>query len=242
MITCVPYGGISNRLKCIISSIVEFGDINLNWVIPPSVLDGGVRCNFNDLFTNYFPDEDCRIVKDCEFIHKEMNTNNTGGKEMLNKELQKKYINVIESLIPVDYVSQKIKEEKSKLPSDITTVSVRTFKSFGREYNSWGKYFKIDELFKHLNSINNPILLTCDDTETTNLIKERYSDKIHTTPKRTNFGDFSSVEGMQDILIDLYLGGMSDNIYGSHMSSFSEMQWWFGSCKPKYINMVLHKK
>ena len=47
-----PYGGISNRLKCIISSIAEYGDITLKWDIPNN--GGGVRCDFNDLFTNNF--------------------------------------------------------------------------------------------------------------------------------------------------------------------------------------------
>ena len=242
MILCRPYGGISNRLKCIISCIAQYGDINLDWSIPPSSTDGGVRCNFNDLFVNGLENKPGNVISHCEFIHVEMNTNNTGGKETINKGLRDNYITVIKNLIPVDYIKERVEKEKNKLPIDVTTVSVRTFKSFNREYNSWGRHFKIDELFKHLDSIETPILLTCDDSETTGIIKQRYPSRIHTTPKRTKFGDFSTVEGMQDILIDLYLGGMSENIYGTHMSSFSEMQWWFGECKPNYINMELHKK
>jgi len=40
MITCRPYGGISNRLKCMISCIVEYDDINLIWDVSKS--GGGV--------------------------------------------------------------------------------------------------------------------------------------------------------------------------------------------------------
>jgi len=45
MINCKPYGGISNRLKCMISSIVEYGQINLIWDVSNS--GGGVWCDFN---------------------------------------------------------------------------------------------------------------------------------------------------------------------------------------------------
>lgn len=139
----------------------------------------------------------------------------------------------------VRYITNKIKEEKDRL-GDYSAVSVRTFKSFPAEYNSWGRYFKIDNLFKIMDEVEGKILLTCDDTETTNLIKQRYD--VYTTPKRTKFGDFTTVLGMQDILIDQYLGGLSTDIYGTNMSSFSEMQWWLGECNPKYINMKLHNK
>ena len=47
---------------------------------------------------------------------------------------------------------------------------------------------------------------------------------------------------MQDILIDQYLGSLSTDIYGTNMSSFSEMQWWLGLCNPNYFEMSLHKR
>jgi len=243
MILSEPYGGISNRLKCIISTMSEYENINLNWSIPPSPEHGGVRCHFNDLFKNTFDNgPTSKRISACEFIHKDMNTNNFGDKLKLDSITKENYIKVINSLKPVDYVIKKVVEEKYNLPKDVTTVSVRTFKSFKRENDSWGRYFKISDLFEYMDNISEPILLTCDDTETTKQIKERYGDVIHMTEKRTRFGDFTSIEGMQDILIDLYLGGMSKKIYGTHMSSFSEMQWWFGNCTSEYNNMLLHKK
>jgi hypothetical protein len=237
MINCKPYGGISNRMKCIISSIVEHEKINLVWDIPTS--GGGVRCNFNDIYKNSFNGRGSGMVSSCDFIHSHMNTHNDGGKDKLPNDLKNRYINVIKTLKPVDYITQRVFEEKEKL-GEYTTVSVRTFKSFPAEYNSWGRYFKIENLFKILDTIEGKILLTCDDNETTKLIKDRYD--VYTTPKRTNFGDFTTVHGMQDILIDQYLGGLSKNIYGTNMSSFSEMQWWLGFCESNYHEMSLHKR
>ena len=237
MINCNPYGGISNRMKCIISSIVEHGDINLIWGVPKS--GGGVRCNFNDLYKNIYTGDGVGKVSDCKFIHPQMNTHNEGGKDKLPIVLKKRYIEVIKTLEPIDYISNKIKEEKEKL-GEYSAVSVRTFRSFPSEYKSWGRYFKIDNLFRVMDKIEGKILLTCDDTETTNLIKQRYD--VYTTSKRTKFGDFTTVEGMQDILIDQYLGSLSTDIYGTNMSSFSEMQWWLGFCESNYHEMSLHKR
>ena len=174
MINCTPYGGISNRMKCIISSIVKHGDINLRWDVPKS--GGGVRCKFNDLYKNIYNGNAIGSVSDCKFIHPQMNTHNEGGKDKLPIDLKKRYIEVIKTLEPIDYISNKIKEEKEKL-GEYSAVSVRTFRSFPAEYNSWGRHFKIDNLFKIMDKIESKILLTCDDTETTNLIKQRYANR-----------------------------------------------------------------
>ena len=87
MINCNPYGGISNRMKCIISSIVEYGDINLLWDVPKS--GGGVRCKFNDLYKNIYTGNGIGRVSDCKFIHPQMNTHNEGGKDKLPIDLKK---------------------------------------------------------------------------------------------------------------------------------------------------------
>lgn len=241
MIICEPEGGLCNRLKCIISCLAKYNEIKLNWVIPTE--GGGVRCTFNDLFQNDFSTGETHArIKSCEFIDEAMNTNNEGYKDKLNPTLKDRYLNTIARLIPVRYVMDRVDEENLRLPDDIVTVSVRTFGSFKREYIRWGQHFKLGRLFTLLDSFDNPILLTCDDQNTMLQIKKKYGERVYTTPKRTRFGDFTTVEGLQDALIDLYLGGLSKTIYGTHMSSFSEMQWWFGGCEADYVNMKLHEK
>jgi len=236
MINCIPYGGISNRMKCIISSIAEYEKINLQWDPKPSV--GGVRCEFSDLYENVFKCDYNKSVSDCQFIHTNMNTHNTNiEKGDIDPNLQQKYIKVINDLQPINYIKERVSIEKDVL-GEFDTVAVRTFKSFQREYKSWGYKFNIEKLYNYMDNIKGKILLTCDDEDTVHHLKKRYD--VHTTFKRTEFGDFSSVEGMQDILVDLYLGGLSKNIYGTKESSFTEMQWWLGQCKPNYINMDLH--
>ena len=95
MINCMPYGGISNRMKCIISSIVEYGHINLKWDIPRN--GGGVRCDFSDLFKNTYNGVSQGQISDCKFIHPQMNTHNEGGKDKLPINLKERYIKVIKT-------------------------------------------------------------------------------------------------------------------------------------------------
>lgn len=223
-------------MKCIISSIAEYEKINLQWDPIPSV--GGVRCEFSDLYENIFECKYNKSISDCKFIHPNMNTHNTNiDKNNIDYDKKQRYLEVIDTLCPVKYIRERVLIEKDIL-GDFDTVAVRTFKSFQREHNSWGYKFNLDKLYRYMDNIKGKILLTCDDTDTVLHLKERYD--VYTTNKRTKFGDFSSVEGMQDILIDLYLGGLSKTIYGTKESSFTEMQWWLGRCKPNYVNMNLH--
>ena len=236
----IPFGGISNRLKCIISAVAEHDDITLKWEIPTT--GGGIRCNFDDLFTNLYLGDGGAIIKDCKFIHDEMNTHNSGDKGNISEVMKAKYISVIEDLTPTEYIMREVDRLFNELPNNYSTVSVRTFRSFKEEYQSWGQHFKLNLLFNELDTIDNQFLLTCDDRATLEQIKSRYGDKVITTPKRTEFGDFRSVKGMEDIMIDLLLGGKGNKIYGTAMSSFSEMQWWMGKCKANYKQMKLHVK
>ena len=242
VVNCIPYGGISNRMKCIISTLVEYGDIRLIWNIPNG--GGGVRCEFSDLFENEYNqthDSKLKDISSCEFIHNHMNTNNSVAIDTITEAMSERYKSVIRSLRPIEYIKGRINEELDKLHNDFDVFSVRTFKSFPRENKRWGIHFKIDRLFKVMNLSNSKFLLTCDDNSTVNEIKNRYGDRVIMIPKRTSFGDFKSVSGMQDILIDQYIGGFAKNIYGTYMSSYSEMQWWYGLKSSNYIQMKLHE-
>ena len=231
-IGCVPFGGISNRLKCIISVIAEYENVSLNW----DSHTWQANCEFNDLFKTVFPVTKANPVniKSCLFIHPYMNTQDGQNKNLLPLDLKEKYLKVIKSIVPVDYITDTVNTEYAKL-GNYTTVTVRTFKGI-----SWYSHFKIKNVFKFLDKIEGKILLTCDDDEMVNIIKDKYD--VYTTPKRTSFGDSHSIEGMQDILIDQYLGSKAKHIYGTQLSTFPEIMWWLGLCKAKYTDMVLHEK
>jgi hypothetical protein len=71
-------------------------------------------------------------------------------------------------------------------------------------------------------------------------ILKKYGERVLYTKKRTSFGDYRSIEGVQDALIDLYLSGKNKTLLLSYGSSFGELQWWFGGGHSKIIMMDLH--
>ena len=83
---------------------------------------------------------------------------------------------MVESLIPVEYVRNKITEYKSQIPVNSCTLSLRTYMSFPLEYHQRGKRFKIEKVFEVIEKQikNEKIFLTADHEETVKILKEKY--------------------------------------------------------------------
>jgi len=256
-LVCNTAGGIGNRVKTLLTclTIAKPEDILLMWPATTSYQsDGGAWCKFNDLWENKFkeieriPDEEhqyygrdskLRLYRNGEFVKLEeayTNPNISTSPHFLEMK------RLVDSLIPVEYVRDKIIEYKSQIPHNSCTLSLRTYMSFPLEYHQRGKRFKIEKVFDVIENIitSEKILLTADHQETVEEIKNRYGDRIFVTPKRTEFGDYTCKEGLQDSLIDLYLGGMTKKIYITSKCTFSEMQWWFGGCNAETEEISVH--
>jgi len=256
-LVCNAAGGIGNRIKTILTCLTleKPENILLMWPATTSYqTDGGTWCEFNDLWENKFEvidrvpsgnfryygrDSKLKYYDKGKFISLEeaySNPNIKSTKHFLEMK------SLVDSLTPVKYVRDKIQEYKSQIHADSCTFSLRTYMSFPLEYHQRGKRFKIEKVYRLIeNELENKrIFLTCDHEETANSIKSRYADKIFLTPKRTEFGDYTCKEGLQDALIDLYLGGMFKSLYITSKCTFSEMQWWFGGTSAKAIEISVH--
>jgi len=256
-LVCNAAGGVGNRIKTLLTclTISRPEEILLMWPATTSYQpDGGVWCEFNDLWENKFEiidrvpsekhryygrDSKLKYYSDGKFISLEEAYINPSIKDSFHFLEMKK---LVESLVPVEYVRSKILEYRSQIPKDTCTLSLRTYMSFPLEYHQRGKRFKIDKVFDLIeNEIKSEkILLTADHEETVSSIIEKFGDRIFVTPKRTEFGDYTCKEGLQDALIDLYLGGLMDQIYITSKCTFSEMQWWFGGCNSQAIEISVH--
>jgi len=239
-VNCKPIGGICNRLKFIISCIDKYGDIKLEWAI---TTDGGVGCNFNDIYKNKFSDINYgNNTSGCEFIDKSMNTNNNNHRKLnIDENTRKRYIDIFNSLELVDEIKEKIETDLSKLPSKFTLVSIRSFTSFARENKSWGNRFDINKAYNYISKIEDDNIVLMGDNVT---INKQIRDKFpHVILFRENqiTGEFNNKTGVSNILRDLYIGLNAETIYGTNMSSFPELQWLLsGLPASKYINMILH--
>ena len=143
------------------------------------------------------------------------------------KSALRDYSALIQTLNPVTYVKEEIAKFLPNMPK--STFSIRTWKE--AEYRH--QYFEFKRVVEKIKSIPGDIFLTCDDTGTVNELVSIFGPKIVTHDKREGWGNWHTVAGLQDIVIDLYLGGQVENMYISNYSAFPELQWWFGGCKAK---------
>ena len=122
MIVSKPYGGISNRIKCLLSSMDIDEDIKLVW--DHSLYDGGVWCKFSDLFENdyeeFFSQDEClkkypntNIYTECKFFgnntynHLDLLHGDNWWK-FIDENTKQRYRALISKLIPKQYVKEKI--------------------------------------------------------------------------------------------------------------------------------------
>jgi hypothetical protein len=255
MIISRPYGGIGNRLKCLISSMLIDEDIKLIWEYGPA--DGrdlgGVWCKFNDLFENEFeefsspnllPSYDYKYVEGCSFFdninHLDLAYGNNWG-DHIPQSIKDSHVDKIFKLKPVKYIRERVEEFSRLFGENTISVSIRTWKDVPRTRETKGKTFDINKLYQYLDEYDGcKFFVTCDDEETFGEILKKYGDRILYTKKRTSFGDYRSAEGVQDALVDLYLFGKNKKLLLSYGSSFGELQWWFGGGTSETIMMDLH--
>ena len=97
---------------------------------------------------------------------------------------------------------------------------------------------KMKELIK-----KNPktkFFLCTDSKEIEKIIEKEFPNRIFKYPK-TSFVR-TDVRATQEGLIDLLLLSKTKHILGTYRSTFTEMAWWFGKCKPKMEIIIDPKK
>jgi len=155
------------------------------------------------------------------------------------KQIRKEYTELINTLILVDYITDQIEEFSSKFNSNTVSVSVRSW----IESKDRSKFFNIAEFYEIMDRMDNAnFFMSCDSPEVLNRFAEKYGDRLIYYPKRTFMGDRNSVNGVQDVLIDLYLLSKNNRIIVSFGSTFSEMAWWFGNCQAEVELIGINEK
>ena len=258
MIICKPLGGLNNRIKCLLSTMRVEDDIKLVW--PYATERRGLQCSFSDLFSmpyeTFFSLEECQtkyknleIYSDFKFIQikEDIDINHldrdygSNWTKYVPEEIKVSYIKVISKLKPIPYIQDQVNKYKQLFNKDTITFAIRTYLDEEKNKISMGQHFDINRVFSILDQYKDKtFFITCDHQETFDKILNKYKSQVIYTPKRTFFGDYNTVEGTQDSVIDLYLGGLNDLLISSMGSSYCEMQWWFGKCKSKIKVVNLH--
>lgn len=211
-----------------------------------------INCSFNDLFINKIELKNTNIKK----IKRDLNIEKYSSWRFIiipedkidypidflyNKTpeiLQKIYLEKINILKPIKYISSQIQNFSKNFDDKTVTVSIRSWNN--KEHKSSlirSKSFDINYFINEMKKLKNvsKFFITTDNIEIIKKLKSVFPNRILVFPNRTMKGDFKTIKGMQDILIDLYLGGQNNRLIVSSISTFSELQWWFGGCKSEVL-------
>ena len=221
MIVSTNTRGICNRLKSLLGALHRDGEVKVFW--QPNRFVG---CKWGDLFTNKI---EVKNKGPKENRHGKWRWDTTGGTPRYidfmygNTPIDwlSEYRRIIGTLRPVDIVRNSVELFLPKLPK--TAFSVRTWKECPER-----RAFDFVRLIEKIEKVKGKVFITCDNGAIVTILRHKFGNKIVTHPKRDGWGNRHTVQGMQDILIDLYLAGNVHKLYVSNDSTFSELQWWFG--------------
>lgn len=226
--------GLCNRLKAIISAIRSGKDYKVIWLQANYL----VKCNFNDLFKNkitivkkYKPDNSVTI-SGWRFVLYPFDEHAHNVDFMFDgtpSGIKKSIVKAVEILEPQDYILNAIDEYKENLSGDVVTISLRTWQETLSHRKP--RIVTMENVYKIIKPLNEKtkIFVTCDKFDPIEkLIRVFPKREVIYYPKKEY--DITS-EGNKAAIIELYLGGLTKKIYASYMSTFSELQWWFGGAK-----------
>ncbi len=267
-IISAAHGGLSNRIKCLISSIDitrrTGRKILLYWA-------KNKDCNstFSELFENKIPEikkeELMKILKsqDVKIISEGENILSQDKKYIINelpifffvdkekhhpfyKIPKKTRLKIIRYLKELE-IKKSIREKvgifyKKKLEGRIVGVHIRKG-DFVFIENGVGNVSSEEMFIKNIKeeSLKNKgtnFFLATEDLRTEKTIREIFDNKIIVYPKETAAREEEG--SVKEALIEMLLLSKTEKILGTFKSSFTEMAWFFGECKPK-IDIIMDK-
>lgn len=252
-------GGLSNRIKCLISSMKISYKIKrklmLYWPRDPAC-----NCNFQDLFEDEIKEikkENLRkILKSKKYTLTQENKPLSdkrpfiinpspllfpfGEKDQkdfleISPEKRKEIISYLKKLRIKKQILKKVDEFSRKKLSK-NTVGIHVRRGDFKNINNLSKISSDEEFIKIIKYElqKNPktkFFLATDEKETEDKLKKLFPNKIIICKKNS-----SKREGegsVEEAFIELLLLSKCNKIIGSFSSSFTEMSWFFGSCKPE---------
>jgi hypothetical protein len=238
MIISANQNGFSNRLKSWASAmyLAEEGGDNVSVCWSTNRLVGA---EFEDLFENDVSiecDESffCKVFKfwflvtDKEDDPIDFQYHNTPPKYLI------KYRDFFRSIKP----KEKFIKKANDYPNDMVAVLARTWPECNhRGGNARAKYL-FDVYLEEMSQLDGPFFLSSDSEEFVKKAKDEFGKRIITQNRRSPYGKRHK-SGVIESFIDMLIASRQSLIIGDAMSTFNEVAWWMGDCKPivKLVNI-----
>lgn len=246
--------GIGSRLECLLS-VMRMAELHGDDYKIRFENNRNTGCNWHDLFENdietnvdvnvleypevYYGwkfdlthDERKQILPKCKYI--DFLYDNTP------EPMKSSFLKHAASLIPVEYIRNQIRDFKHSFTPFTISACIRSWKDV--RGTSMERKFYIDEYWKAIDeNICDYVYLTTDDKSVLKKARQRYGAKLLFYPKQKALSgytcDWHSVIGMQEAVIEIYLGGINRLMIITWHSQYNDCQWWFGGGKSKVIEV-----
>lgn len=153
--------------------------------------------------------------------------------ERIPMEFRNKIIKIIDQFIIKKEIQSVLDQYNFK---NTNACHIRTWWStYHKEYDDWSKFLKsksnldyLSNFEKIISNTNEKIFVACDDYNFKNYLKMKYKNII-TYERNEIFND------VQNDFIEVQLLSKCNILYGTKLSTFSEMSWWFSRCNQKVL-------
>ncbi len=257
MIVSYNRSGITNRIKCLLSSmrIGEYIGHRVGVCWPPNEYTGS---EFQEVFKIELPmvslsdakrlvsrqtispfeksDIDRGYAKWKLFLTPEekkicpsidLTYNNS-----LIPEAEKDFLRLLSRLEFVDDITSRAKE--MSIPGDTVAVQIRSWSMKVRTEKRRRRRYDINKYIKIMDQFKGPFFVSADHARPIRILQKRYGKRIivigGSFGKRTRGGITKS-------LVEALVASRCKNIIGSHLSTFTELTWWLSGCK-SIVNTV----
>lgn len=229
--------GLANRIKTYVSCLSRFSEVRT------------VKEADTYIFDNIKLADDYDIERYPTFDNWRLDIN----KQELDYRKEYRYIDLLYEKTPPYFIGKyRTVFSKLKINQDILDYVYDFTQEWdnviGLHIRSWycdrNKYHS-NELFENaIDSLDTDkkIFLCGDNKDVLKHFENRYGDRIITHsqdrynhPHLAESGHNDSIQTNVDAFIDLSLLAKCDTIVGTYASTFTEVAWWFGDCKPKVI-------
>lgn len=155
--------------------------------------------------------------------------------ERIPLSVRGEFLRYINRLIPKKYIIEEVEKFSSYFNDDTISIHIRSWKTKVDDIEKdQFKLLDIRYVYKIMDKAkNHNFFVACDSLKILEKIINRYKKRVLYYPKRTFPGDRRSIEEIQDALIELLLLSKNKYLKASHLSTYSEMAWWFGGCKAR---------
>lgn len=260
MILAANVGGISNRVKCLVS-MWRLADLFDKKLILEWHLNHTCGCEFKDLFENDIPEISLEeLAKTPESTYLVSNTfrfvplpneipdnfakvyptprgNNIDFEfERVPEEVRENILVYLRKLKPIETIRRIVDAFTEKYDvTNLVGVHIRRDDfMIGKE--RLGEVSTDDKFSLKMKELlkEDPStkFLFCSDCPSTEIkFNEEFGDKIIIYPKKNR--DRTTKLNTQQGLIDLLLLSKTKHIIGTYRSTFNELAWWLGECKAK---------